>query len=153
MKNTKRKSNMEREVARLEQGEAWVESDEVVSLKVRVPLDKVVPVRLSTDHWQRLRKQAAEFGIGPSTLCRMWILERLGGKTFTPVFPAASWLRHTSGFTVRERDVFNLVSQDFPVSEIAKNLHTSETAVRKYLSSILRKLNEDSEYATGRSSE
>ncbi len=153
MKNIKRKSETKREIEKIEQGEAWEDSDEVVSLKAKVPLDKVVPVRLRADHWQRLHKQAAEFGIGPSTLCRMWILERLGGKTFTPVFPAASWSRYASGFTARERDVLNLVSQDFPVREIAKNLHISEAAVKRYLSAMGRKLNEDSEYSTGRSSE
>ena len=39
--------------------------------------DKVIPVRLSADKWEELRKEARELGIGPTTLARMWILERL----------------------------------------------------------------------------
>ena len=40
-------------------------------------LDKVIPVRLSSDKWEQIRKEAIELGVGPSTLARMWILERL----------------------------------------------------------------------------
>lgn len=153
MKNTKKKSEIEQEVERLEQNEAWEATDEVVHLKVKVPLDKVVPVRLSADHWQQLRKKAAEFGIGPSTLARMWILERLGGKTFAPLIPDTRWSSHASGFTARERNLFKLAKQYYPVKEIAENLHISEATVKRYLSALGRKLNEDSEYTTGRSSE
>jgi hypothetical protein len=61
----------------IEQGDAWDESDEVVKVDVKKPLDKVIPVRLSSDKWEALRKEARELGIGPTTLARMWILERL----------------------------------------------------------------------------
>ena len=56
---------------------AWDEGDEVVQLEVKRPLDKVIPVRLSADKWEELRREAREMGIGPTTLARMWILERL----------------------------------------------------------------------------
>lgn len=64
-------------VERIEQGDAWEESDEVVQLEVKRPLDKVIPVRLSADKWEQIRQEARELGIGPTTLARMWILERL----------------------------------------------------------------------------
>lgn len=55
----------------------WEDDDEIVELEVSRPLDKVVPVRLSSDKWALLRQEASELGIGPSTLVRMWVLERL----------------------------------------------------------------------------
>lgn len=67
----------EEAVQRLEEGEAWEDDDQVVHLEVKRPLDKVVPVRLPSDKWEALRREAKELGIGPTTLARMWILERL----------------------------------------------------------------------------
>lgn len=70
--------DIERKVKQIDEGEgAWEDGDEVVDLKVKQPLDKVIPVRLSSDGWAALRREAAEVGVGPSTLARMWILERL----------------------------------------------------------------------------
>ena len=69
--------DIEREVQRLEEGEAWEETDEVVEIEVKRPLDKVIPMRLPSDKWEELRREARELGIGPTTLARMWILERL----------------------------------------------------------------------------
>jgi hypothetical protein len=68
---------MEREVTRIEQGEAWQETDEVVDVQVKQPLDKLIPVRLSSEKWEELRREARELGIGPTTLVRMWVLEKL----------------------------------------------------------------------------
>ena len=73
--------DLDKEIQRVEQGNAWDESDEVVQVEVKKPLDKVIPVRLSADKWEELRKEARELGIGPTTLARMWILERLRQKT------------------------------------------------------------------------
>ena len=70
-----------REIERIEQGDAWDESDVVVQVEVRKPLDKVIPVRLSAEKWEELRKEARELGIGPTTLARMWILEQLRQRT------------------------------------------------------------------------
>ena len=69
--------DLDKEVERIEQGNAWDEQDEVVEVEVRKPLDKVIPVRLSAEKWEELKKEAQELGIGPTTLARMWILERL----------------------------------------------------------------------------
>jgi len=68
---------LENEIVKIEQGDAWNETDEVVQLEVKKPLDMVIPVRLSSDKWHQIRAEAKELGIGPSTLVRMWILERL----------------------------------------------------------------------------
>lgn len=74
-------ADLNKEVERIERCDAWDESDEVVKVEVRKPLDKVIPIRLSADKWEELRKEALELGIGPTTLARMWILERLRQKT------------------------------------------------------------------------
>jgi hypothetical protein len=68
---------MNKSIERIEQGNAWEETDEVVELKVKKPLDKVIPMRLPAEKWEELRREAKELGIGPTTLARMWILERL----------------------------------------------------------------------------
>lgn len=64
-------------VDKIEQGNAWEETDEVVHVEVKKPLDKVIPVRLPADKWEQIREEARELGVGPTTLARMWILERL----------------------------------------------------------------------------
>ena len=74
-------ADMDKEIERIEQGDAWDESDEVIQVDVKKPLDKVIPVRLSADKWEELRNEARELGIGPTTLARMWILERLRQRT------------------------------------------------------------------------
>ena len=55
----------------------WEETDEVVEIEVKRPLDKVIPVRLPSEKWEELRREARELGVGPTTLARMWILEKL----------------------------------------------------------------------------
>ena len=64
-------------VKNIEQRDAWEEADEVVELKVKKPLNKVIPIRISAEKWEELRHEASELGIGPTTLARMWILEHL----------------------------------------------------------------------------
>jgi hypothetical protein len=70
----------EKEIENIEQNDVWNEDDEVIRIKVKKPLDKVIPVRLSSDKWEELGREAREPGIGPTTLARMWILERLRKK-------------------------------------------------------------------------
>ena len=71
-------NEIEREIERIEQGgEAWDETDDVVEVAVKRPLDTVVPVRLTAETYAELRREARERGVGPSTLIRMWLLERL----------------------------------------------------------------------------
>ena len=73
-------ADLEKEIERIEKGDAWDESDEVVQVEIKKPLDKVIPVRLSAEKWEEMRKEARELGLGPTTLARMWILERLRQK-------------------------------------------------------------------------
>lgn len=70
-------TDRDKEIKEIENGNAWNDEDEVVEIQVKKPLDKVIPVRLSGDKWEELRREANELGIGPTTLARMWILERL----------------------------------------------------------------------------
>ena len=70
-------NDAERDIQQIEEGEAWEEADEVVKVEVKRPLDKVVPVRLTSDTWEELRREARELGVGPTTLARMWILEKV----------------------------------------------------------------------------
>lgn len=77
-------TEMKREIERIDQGgHAWDETDEVVQVEVKRPLDMVIPVRLSSDKWEEVRAEAKELGIGPSTLVRMWVLERLRQRVKT----------------------------------------------------------------------
>ena len=68
---------------RIEEGEAWEDTDEVVEIDVKRPLNKVIPVRLSSEKWEELRREAHDVGVGPTTLARMWILEKLRQVTVT----------------------------------------------------------------------
>ena len=70
-------SKIDEELARIEAGDAWDDGDEVVEVEIKRPLDKVIPVRLPSAKWEELRREAQELGIGPTTLARMWLLERL----------------------------------------------------------------------------
>ncbi len=74
-------AGVDKEIERIEQGDAWDETDEVVQVEAKKPLDKVIPVRLPAEKWEEMRKEARELGIGPTTLARMWILERLRQRT------------------------------------------------------------------------
>lgn len=76
-------ADLDKAIKEVEQGNAWDESDEVVQVEAKKPLDKVIPVRLSGDKWEELRREAKELGIGPTTLARMWILERLRQRVKT----------------------------------------------------------------------
>lgn len=70
-------SDIEQEIQRIEEGEAWEETDEVVDVEVKRPLDKVLPVRLPSDRWEELQREARVLGVGPTALARIWLLERL----------------------------------------------------------------------------
>ncbi len=77
--------DLDKRIQEIESGDAWNENDEVVHVDVKKVLDKVIPVRLSADAWEEMRIEARELGIGPTTLARMWILERLRKKSKTGV--------------------------------------------------------------------
>lgn len=64
-------------VEAFEAGEDIGMGEVVEGLRVQQPLGKIVPIRMSEDQWQALRREAGELGVRPTTLMRMWILERL----------------------------------------------------------------------------
>jgi hypothetical protein len=69
---------IDQEIERIDQGgDACGETDEVVDVQIRRPLNAVVPLRLSAETWQALRDEASYLGVAPSTLVRMWVLEKL----------------------------------------------------------------------------
>ena len=70
-------ADIDKAIKKIEAGNAWDEGDEVVQVEVKKPLDRVIPVRLSADKWEEIRREARELGVGPTTLARMWLLERL----------------------------------------------------------------------------
>jgi hypothetical protein len=70
-------ADLDKAIKDIEQGNAWDEGDEFVQIEIKKPLHKVIPVRLSTDKWEEIRREAKELGVGPTTLARMWILEHL----------------------------------------------------------------------------
>ena len=57
-------------------GDYWDET-EPVDVTYSKNLSENLTVRLSPQILKQLRQQADEIGVGPSTLARIWILERL----------------------------------------------------------------------------
>ena len=76
-------ADLDRTIESIEQNDAWNDSDEVVQLEVKKPLDKVIPIRLSADKWEEIRQEARELGVGPTTLVRMWVLDHLRQRVKT----------------------------------------------------------------------
>jgi DNA-binding CsgD family transcriptional regulator len=137
-------SDIDNELEKIEQGEAWDDSDEVVQVKVKKPLDKVIPVRLPTETWEQLRKEAKELGIGPTTLARMWILERLRLQSISSLEMLFEKLisqeYNPHQLTAREKEILKNISQGVTLKEITENLNISETAMKNHLKSIRHKL-------------
>jgi len=73
-------ADLDKAVEDIDRGDAWNDGDEVVRVRVKKPLDRVIPVRLPADKWEQIREEARELGVGPTTLARMWILERLRSR-------------------------------------------------------------------------
>ena len=76
-------NDLDKTIESIEQNDAWNDSDEVVQLEVKKPLDKVIPIRLSADKWEEIRQEAKELGVGPTTLVRMWVLDHLRQRVKT----------------------------------------------------------------------
>jgi hypothetical protein len=109
-------TDIEREIQRIDTEDAWEETDEVVEIEVKRPLDKVIPIRLPSDKWEILRREARELGVGPTTLARMWLLERLRNTDYQtsarrrapegglpPAQPAARKHSSTAGSSLAQR--------------------------------------------------
>ena len=70
-------SEHDESIRRIEGGDAWSDSDEVVAIEVRAPVRRAVEVLLTTDEWELLRREVKECGIGPAALVQSWVTERL----------------------------------------------------------------------------
>jgi len=138
--------NISKAIEKIEKGDAWEDSDTVVELKVKKPLDKVIPIRIQEEHWRLLMSEAKQLGIGPSTLARMWIIERLRqtensykhnldaieNRLFTE--QVASKLSDLE-LNILERIVKGQFSQD-----IISDLHIDPDRFQKYLQTLFDKL-------------
>lgn len=158
-------ADLDKELERIEQGEAWHETDEVVEIDVKKPLDKVVPIRLQADDWAKLRREAAELGVGPTTLARMWILERLRVraipreemarlfKSFLPIAPlehSVSRLTddYRSRLTPRQMEVLAYLAHGLQTKEISEWLGVTSQTVSSHIKAILQKLEAENEHRT-----
>ncbi|HEV8632832.1 MAG TPA: hypothetical protein VG370_01125 [Chloroflexota bacterium] len=65
------------EAERLDATDDALEGTEPVEVRVRKPVGKIVPLRISDEQWRTLTREAEELGLRPTTLLRMWVLERL----------------------------------------------------------------------------
>ena len=77
---------LQREIDRLDAGgDAWADTDGV-EVDINAPLKVVVELRLPSDIWGELPKEARKRGVGPSTLVAVWIGEKLrDGAGASPV--------------------------------------------------------------------
>ena len=64
-------------VAELEAGDDTPPAGPVRGVRVAQPLVKVIPLRMSDAQWRVLAREAEDLGLRPTTLMRMWVLERL----------------------------------------------------------------------------
>jgi len=42
---------------------------------VKKNLQKIIPIRVSQENWEQIKKEANRMGIGVSTLTRIWIMD------------------------------------------------------------------------------
>ena len=59
-----------------------IDKDTVIGFH-RVPKTDTLTIRFDNQDIQKLRDEALQLGIGPTTLARMWILERLHKNSHT----------------------------------------------------------------------
>ena len=72
-------TDLDRLIERIDAGESTIPLSEPMEeeIKFKQPLDKVIGVRVTDAQWKRLCAEAEELGIGPTTLVRMWMIEKL----------------------------------------------------------------------------
>jgi DNA-binding CsgD family transcriptional regulator len=140
--------DLDKAAQRIEQGDAWKETDKIVQVEVKKPLDKVIPIRLPAEKWEELRHEAEAMGIGPTTLARMWILECLRLQSMPDVFETFRTHALSAAFepslstplTPRERQVLIYVAEGCPNKQVAEKLGISEEDVKCLIAAILLKI-------------
>ena len=70
--------------------EDFADEREEIEVKVARPLKMTYTIRLAPETVERLREIASEKGVGPTTLTRMWILEKLKEVEGTGLTPSTS---------------------------------------------------------------
>lgn len=113
------------EVERFEAGEDLAEGAQAVDLRARRPLTKVVPIRMSDEQWDLLRQEARDLGVRPTTLLRMWVLERLRAVKERAGLAEAGRVGLSRDEIARPRETAGLPEG-------------SEQLVREFLSELLR---------------
>ncbi len=68
---------IDKRIEAIEEGDAWHESDEVVELDVDENVGRIVTLKLSSENWKKLSKEAKALGVRPGALAATWVLERL----------------------------------------------------------------------------
>ena len=141
---------LQKEIEEIEQGEAWDESDTVVELKAKKPLDKIIPVRIQEDHWHLLRNEAKQLGVGPTTLARMWILEKLRSSSgsykeiISNIEDRIFEEQIVPNLSKIELNVLNRVQDGLMTQQISDELKISINEVKKHFNSILTKMKDSS---------
>jgi hypothetical protein len=140
-----------KELQNIDQGESWDESDEVVHIEARRPLDKVIPVRLSATDWAKLKEEATVLGVGPTTLARMWILERLRWRSISFQDALINYLLTGKPFSeIVQSTPEQKELEVLDCARIAEKLGISETTIKRYIQTNKRKVNEkQSNHPTG----
>lgn len=62
-------------------GNVWSDDDVEVTLDIKLPLDKVVSVRLTDAEFRLLLKEARSLGVGPNALAQEWVVKHLKAKS------------------------------------------------------------------------
>ena len=149
-------TDLDKTIENIEQGNAWEESDEIVQVETKQPLDKVVPVRLRAVDWEKLRTEARELGVGPTTLARMWILERLRRRSilYEEIFTSLTRLVQNefpdsllSTLTLRQWEIFSYLNQGYSNKQIAEKMGLNVEDIDNYLEEF-RKLSAGNESFT-----
>ena len=108
--------------------------------------------------WVKLRREARQLGIGPTALARMWTLERLRWHAISPQEMANKVFRFFleneparklfPALTPRETEILEYIAQGYLNKQISEKLGVSETTIKSYLRTILRKLGVKREHSS-----
>ena len=58
-------------------GNAWCDDDEEVTPDIKIPLEKVVSIKLTDAEFRLLLGEARSLGVGHNTLAQQWVVDRL----------------------------------------------------------------------------
>ena len=111
-----------------------------VQVKATRPLTHTLAVRLDAATLHRLATAARRKGIGPSTLARMWLLERLDQGELETKLGRQMQRVGVYGLTSRELAVLQLMTEGRSDKEIGTLLGINEVTVSKHVENIRAKM-------------